>query len=142
MVFYSPKSCYKVDLTPRSKSNMALKRIERLTAFKGQEVKIFNFKADDFTFVIKNRESTLITFMHSEPQGGSLFKEKTVNIKQFDQRNFKIVEALQLENGYCRMIGIRGGEEVFIWEAPPALNPEKPEELLFEDMFPSQLADI
>lgn len=50
-VFYSPKSCYKIDLTPLEKKYMAQKRIEKLSALSNKEVQIFNFQTDDFTFV-------------------------------------------------------------------------------------------
>lgn len=62
-------------------------------------------------------ETQVISFSHAEATLDTKFKGKTVQMKSFNMQNFELLETLELSGrGFCRMIGIRGGEEIFIWE--------------------------
>lgn len=77
---------------------------------------VFNHEEDEFTLVEKNNELRELSFYHTSIKTQTNLLDQSIDISHFDWKGFRLLEAMQLTNGTCRLIGVRGAEEVFIWE--------------------------
>lgn len=134
-IIYTEFLVYKVDTSadPGMK-----KRIEAIKTLSRKQLVIFNHEEDEFTLVEKNDDIRQLCFYHTNIKTDSELLNQEIDISHFDWKNFLLYEAVQLKNQTCRLIGIRGGEEVLIWERCKGNKDIQ----LFEHMFPSRLSSL
>ena len=64
----------------------------------------------------KSLETREIWFWHTDPTTTSEIADETIDVAAFDMKSWKLLEVSILKNKTCRAIGVRGSEQVYIWE--------------------------
>lgn len=93
-----------------------MNRVEKVSSLKRKLVDCYNYNDNDFLFVEKSLETREIWFWHTDPTTTSEIADETIDVAAFDMKSWKLLEVSILKNKTCRAIGVRGSEQVYIWE--------------------------
>jgi hypothetical protein len=99
---------------------------------------VAEFTDNDFTMVEIDDQNKLLNFSHFEQRTDSKMQGLSASIMSFDWNKFELMEAKQLSDGTIRMLGVRTGTEVFIWEQTSGSNATP----RFEDLIVTRLSAL